>query len=185
MSDPIRESNDASHLLGSFGDLEKVLNLADSYEEKCIAIRSILWRGNCAVFIVGCLVLLTNGWLNLEESISSQLRYLGGASAFAYALWLLLFWLPSYRSMKRNLANNVRSVNQLADLLRAIESILGQKSTLSFLDHSSLRIRIGRFDIGPEEDALPARANPKPFVPRVISPVHYHELREREQSTPS
>ena len=187
MSEPVRKSTDPLPLVHSFADLVGMLNFVDEMHDRCAEIRDTLWRRNfvfLALFSSAVVLTSFSCWLP-DANGAGHFKIAGAALSIGFGLFLMGVLLPARRRTTRELARNQRTLDQLVDVLRAIEPFIARESNLSFVEHSTFRIRIARFDIGPEAVPPRAPADPKTFVPIVSSPVSFRELREAEQPTHS
>ena len=173
----IRRPITSNPVINSFGDLQESLRVADDLHDKCNDIREMLWRKHFlfAMLIVGHIVFLF--WVLMSENPSI---FLAVSVTVAGTLFIIGNWLPMRYRMVRELARNLRTLNELVDLLRGIEPQLANGSTLSFVEQATFRIRVARFDIGPQYDrpVAPIIPNPAPHEPEPV-PVHDHHEAEQ------
>ena len=124
-------------------------------------------------------------WLLLNGNIQTVNHYIFQALTVVFALALIGYGFQPLNHTRRELARDQRTLNRLVDLLRGIETLLANGATLSFVEQATFRIRVARFDIGPEQDGVHRPVAPKPVLPLEPQPVSLHDAREAEQPSHS
>ena len=178
----IRRPITSNPVINSFGDLEELLRVADALDNKCGDLRETLVHKSLFSATLMSVNMIAIAWVLLVSDGPS--KYLAVAGAVVSTLCIIGLSLQMRYRLGRDLARNRRTLNELVDLLRAIEPDLANGSTLSFVEQATFRIRVARFDIGPEYDrpVAPITPNPAPHEPQ---PVPIHDHREAEQPTHS
>ena len=184
MPDSIRRPITLNPDFNSFGDLEELLRVADDLHDKCHHLFDTLWRRHFAILAAPFAYAIAFWWLFANGYLQNYNQYFFLASSVVSFVFFIGYWFPPQNRMKRELARNQRTLNELVDLLRAIEPHLANGSMLSFVEQAAFRIRVARFDIGPESDALVPPTTPKPTALEP-QPVPVHDLREAEQPSHS
>ena len=177
----IRRPITSNPVINSFGDLEELLRVADSLHDKCRDLVDTLWRRKLAMVTALVAYAIAIVWLFANGYIQNLNQYLVIALMVVSAVSIIGYWFPLLNHTKHELARDQRTLNELVDLLRAIEPHLANGSTLSFVEQATLRIRVARFDIGPESDSLRSPVSPKPASTLEPQPVPVHDHREAEQ----
>lgn len=184
MPDSNGTSKSAPPLIKSFADVEEMLRVADSLHEKCRELVDTLWRRKLAMVAALFAYAIAFVWLFVGGYIQNLNQYFVAALTVVSAVSIMGYWLQPLNHTRHELARDRRTLNRLVDLLRGIETHLANGSTLTFVEQAAFRIRVARFDIGPESDHPVVPSTPK-SAPLEPQPVPVHDLRETEQPSHS
>ena len=166
-----------------YKEADKLLQFAEELEEKCEQYENKMWTSlaisaSIVAALIGRAIYLTYG------GSPGDPHSLWLAFAFFYATLVLLYLLLSRARLRRKLTRDRRALYRIVDMLRELEMGIVRSDALSTLEQVEFRIRLSRFDIGPESDHLVVPITPKP-APLEPQPVPVHDLREAEQPSHS
>jgi ABC-type multidrug transport system fused ATPase/permease subunit len=134
-------------------EAEKLLTLAEALDAKCQNRESQIAVFSLQVATGFSLVVLLVGilWATLFRGPSSETWMLTWASIAVVCSAAIIFFALQHRSrMRRHLQRDQRALYQIVGMLRELESAISERDNLSALERAEFRIRLSRFDIGPD-----------------------------------
>jgi hypothetical protein len=139
-------------------EVEKLLTLAEGLEQRCESWeRQITWMLAATVALLGLAfpVVVRLVVPRTEGGGTVLVQVVSGVITGGSAALMFIFALQVVLRMKRHLRRDQRALYEIVGMLREIESALAQRNQLSALERAEIRIRLARFDIGPEDGHKP------------------------------
>ena len=135
---------------GTYKEAEKLLEMAERLEKECLEQEGLISRlGMIELTIVGVVIsVMVSVWA--IENVHYTIRILTVPIVTIYLTWIGWFFWQLIRRRTKQLHKNQRALFELLSMLREIEQAVAERNNVSAIERAEFRIRLSRFDIGPE-----------------------------------
>jgi hypothetical protein len=134
----------------TYKEAEKLLEMAERLEKDCLEQERLIsrWWMIGSTIVAVFISFIFCAWA--IETFGNTMKIVMVSTVIVYSTIMGWYFLQMLRKRTRQLHKDQRALFELLNMLRDIEEAVAERNNVSAIERAEFRIRLSRFDIGPE-----------------------------------